>query len=76
MVENRLWTDEVGSSNANPGTLLKDHLRAQFWFYRQYVIKNEEIKQKSGKVIVDRGLMGLFACKLFLYSNLLLERYI
>ena len=54
--------------NANPGTLLRDHLRAQFWFYRQYVMKNEEIKQKSGKVIVDRGLMGLFA-----YSNLVGE---
>lgn len=41
-------------------------MRAEYWFYQQYNRKNEQIKKKSGTVIIDRGLIGLFA-----YSNLL-----
>jgi len=54
--------------NIGPNTTLVDQLRSQFWFYNQYRKKEEEIKRLSGRVIVDRGLLGLFC-----YSNLLGE---
>jgi len=46
-----------------------DQLRAEFWFYQQYVKKDNEIRNLSKKVIVDRAVLGLFC-----YSNMLGER--
>jgi len=55
--------------NVNPSRPIVDQLRAEFWFYNQYIKKDEEIRQYTGKVIVDRGLLGLFC-----YSNLLSDQ--
>lgn len=46
-----------------------DQLRAEFWFYQQYVKKDKEIRKMSKKVIVDRAVLGLFC-----YSNMLGEQ--
>jgi len=55
--------------NIGPDMSLADQLRAEFWFYQQYRAKDTEIRQHSGKLVVDRGLLGLFC-----YSNLLGEK--
>ncbi len=45
---------------------IADQLRAEFWFYNQYLQKDRELRSITGEVIVDRGLLGVFP-----YSNLL-----
>lgn len=52
--------------NISPYLSMANQLRAEFWFYNQYVQKNNMIQKCSGNVIVDRGILGLFC-----YSNLL-----
>jgi len=65
-----LTTIPIPYRNIEPSRPILDQLRAEFWFYRQYIKKDEEIRRYSGKVIVDRGLLGLFC-----YSNLLSEQH-
>lgn len=64
-----LRTIPVPYRNIESSKPIVDQLRAEFWFYQQYVKKDKEIRNHSGIVIVDRGLLGLFA-----YSNLLSEQ--
>lgn len=52
--------------NIGPNLNLLDQLRAEYWFYFQYVEKDRQVSQLEGDVIVDRGILGLFP-----YSNLL-----
>src|SRR5260221_2262699 len=53
-------------TNINAGTSLADQLRAELWFNSHYRNKAQTIQGASTPVIVDRGILGLFA-----YSNLL-----
>ncbi len=55
-------TAHISISKASP---LVDLLRSQFWFYGQHLAKDKLIRQYTGKIIADRGILGLFC-----YSNL------